>query len=627
MPFPYTFTFYSYKGGVGRSLALLNTAYVLSGWGRHVLIVDMDLEAPGVGGFLNRLDELSPPPNKDLIDLLTLAATPDARDLPPVFDFISSVRPEKLRTLKPKFGEVGRLDVLAPNAQRDYTARLAALALQDLTREGIIALGQRLHAYFKLQRFACRPLGIEEFEPPIETPYDYILIDSRTGFTEIGGLCVGPLADRLVVLTGLNDQNINGTVHFLREVGIAPDLTNGKQMWDDADPVDGRPEIARLGPKPTIVVASPVPSGEIEFKRDRLAVLRKQIGIEPLRVSYHPRLALMETVFVRDYTDELPTVEYTRLAHRITAQVGDSADQLTELTLGYSKTRTLNGAQALSLLAQRPEVASVIASLEPTLAPVWKRRIAAAFAQGPSYLPEKLSAWAVALGEAADAATLELRPKFLEAAAKRCAKATRLKPDFAEAFCNWGDALSELAKTKSGDPADQLFAQAFEKYAEATRLKPDFANAFGNWGIALLGLAKTKSGDPADQLFAQAFEKYAEATRLKPDFANAFSNWGISLSDLAKTKSGDPADQLFAQAREKLQLAGPAYLYTMACIEALSGNGSAALDCLRKLPNAGLSCTAEQIEDDSDFDPIRNSPEFVTFIASLRLSKSPRPTP
>src|ERR1019366_1396294 len=44
--------FYSFKGGVGRSLALLNAAYTLAGRGRHVLVVDMDLEAPGISSFL-----------------------------------------------------------------------------------------------------------------------------------------------------------------------------------------------------------------------------------------------------------------------------------------------------------------------------------------------------------------------------------------------------------------------------------------------------------------------------------------------------------------------------------------------------------------------------------------------
>ena len=50
MPFPYIFTFYSFKGGVGRSLAVMNVAYTLAGRGRHVLVVDMDLEAPGLSG-------------------------------------------------------------------------------------------------------------------------------------------------------------------------------------------------------------------------------------------------------------------------------------------------------------------------------------------------------------------------------------------------------------------------------------------------------------------------------------------------------------------------------------------------------------------------------------------------
>ena len=42
------FTFYSYKGGTGRSLALSNVAWILAGNGCRVLIVDWDLEAPGL---------------------------------------------------------------------------------------------------------------------------------------------------------------------------------------------------------------------------------------------------------------------------------------------------------------------------------------------------------------------------------------------------------------------------------------------------------------------------------------------------------------------------------------------------------------------------------------------------
>ena len=51
-------TFYSYKGGVGRSMALANVATLLSQWGYRILMVDWDLEAPGLDRILQRL--LSP---------------------------------------------------------------------------------------------------------------------------------------------------------------------------------------------------------------------------------------------------------------------------------------------------------------------------------------------------------------------------------------------------------------------------------------------------------------------------------------------------------------------------------------------------------------------------------------
>src|SRR5713226_283367 len=41
-------TFYSYKGGVGRTFALANIAVLLARWGHRVLCVDWDLEAPGL---------------------------------------------------------------------------------------------------------------------------------------------------------------------------------------------------------------------------------------------------------------------------------------------------------------------------------------------------------------------------------------------------------------------------------------------------------------------------------------------------------------------------------------------------------------------------------------------------
>jgi len=46
-------TFYSYKGGTGRSMALANVAWLLAAAGRRVLIVDWDLEAPGLHRYMH----------------------------------------------------------------------------------------------------------------------------------------------------------------------------------------------------------------------------------------------------------------------------------------------------------------------------------------------------------------------------------------------------------------------------------------------------------------------------------------------------------------------------------------------------------------------------------------------
>jgi Mrp family chromosome partitioning ATPase len=41
-------TFYSYKGGTGRSMSLANIAWILAMNGHRVLMIDWDLEAPGL---------------------------------------------------------------------------------------------------------------------------------------------------------------------------------------------------------------------------------------------------------------------------------------------------------------------------------------------------------------------------------------------------------------------------------------------------------------------------------------------------------------------------------------------------------------------------------------------------
>src|SRR5436190_7243779 len=76
-------TFYSYKGGVGRTMALANIATLLATWGKKVLVVDWDLEAPGVEHFLVApgAELNAAQARRDLIDLLTDLSEKNSPDL------------------------------------------------------------------------------------------------------------------------------------------------------------------------------------------------------------------------------------------------------------------------------------------------------------------------------------------------------------------------------------------------------------------------------------------------------------------------------------------------------------------------------------------------------------------
>ena len=100
----------------------------------------------------------------------------------------------QLRAEQPK---IGALHVLPADA-RAGTDRQYDLA--------------RLHLE-RLYETQSRSLVIDALKVQIEQQYrpDYVLVDSRTGLTDVGGICTVHLADLLVIVSGLNEQNIEGT--------------------------------------------------------------------------------------------------------------------------------------------------------------------------------------------------------------------------------------------------------------------------------------------------------------------------------------------------------------------------------------------------------------------------------
>lgn len=178
----YVVTFYSFKGGVGRTLALMNVAAHLVDTGKTVLVVDFDLEAPGLDSFpWIRSDQHVPGIVEFVSEYLQTSSAPSVRD------FVSECSLSE--------GQHGRLFLMRSGLRdKNYSARLSRIDWQRLYAERD---GYLLFEDLKAQ-------WVQEFRP------DYVLIDSRTGHTDVGGICTRQLPDAVVACFIPNEENVSG---------------------------------------------------------------------------------------------------------------------------------------------------------------------------------------------------------------------------------------------------------------------------------------------------------------------------------------------------------------------------------------------------------------------------------
>jgi len=202
-------TFYSYKGGTGRSMLLANVGWQLASAGKRVLLVDWDLEAPGLHRyfkpFLGEDVELREQPG--VLEWVTdyWEARIDAPDAPLDELVASAADPRRyVRPLKTEgFLHEGTLDLMCAGRQDRYYAQ--SVADFDWTR-----------LYEKLNGEQFIEVAKEMLVGP--GGYDYVLIDSRTGVSDTSGFCTVALADTLVVCFTYNNQSVIGASNAARSI-------------------------------------------------------------------------------------------------------------------------------------------------------------------------------------------------------------------------------------------------------------------------------------------------------------------------------------------------------------------------------------------------------------------------
>lgn len=174
------FTFYSFKGGVGRTRALANVAYQLAKSKKKVLCIDFDLEAPDLIKFFSKwIKEDKYSDWKGVLDIFIeyrkFILSKNMFKTPP--DWRSHVKTINLYNHKDNFS----IDIIGPGEQsQEYAKRLSE---------------------FNWSQFYSDLLGgryIELLKKEFRENYDYILIDSRTGLADIASICTVHFPDTLI---------------------------------------------------------------------------------------------------------------------------------------------------------------------------------------------------------------------------------------------------------------------------------------------------------------------------------------------------------------------------------------------------------------------------------------------
>jgi cellulose biosynthesis protein BcsQ len=201
-------TFYSYKGGTGRSMAVANISCLLAkrpeNLSRKILIIDWDLEAPGLHRyFTEHLDQIKDLNSPGLIDYFY--------DLKKLLD----ENPDLYEEIDSKEG-FKALDRAIPLEKYIISELLDGI---DFLKAGKFdsQYPQLVNSFDWAEFFDKYRKIFDSFKSLISSKYAYCLIDSRTGLTDISGICSMIMPEKLVTVFTPNIQSLYGLLDLIEK--------------------------------------------------------------------------------------------------------------------------------------------------------------------------------------------------------------------------------------------------------------------------------------------------------------------------------------------------------------------------------------------------------------------------
>jgi cellulose biosynthesis protein BcsQ len=344
-------TFYSYKGGTGRTMALANVACLLARRcaGDKILMVDWDLEAPGLHRYFRDHVGTSvlQPWNRDKatdehVGLLDLFVEVDRRS-----------RDEDL----------GSGDNAAKSVQKIYAAIGIERFIMATNIPGLhLMKAGRFDASYttKVNTFDWAGLFsrsewlIRMLADQLKQRYRYILIDSRTGITDTSGICTTLLPDKLVVVFTPNRQSLTGIKDLVQSA------TNYRRGSADVRPLVVFPVAAR------VEASRPSLRERWRFAKEESDVT----GYQPLFEDVLKKVYGLEQCDLQKYFDEV------QIQHVADYAYGEEIAVLTERELSqdrFSLTRSFETltdcleSQSAPWAEVDPKLAEAYASKTPNL--------------------------------------------------------------------------------------------------------------------------------------------------------------------------------------------------------------------------------------------------------------------
>lgn len=255
-------TFYSYKGGTGRTQLLSNlAAYFCFYQDKKVLMIDWDLEAPGLHFYFKK-DELQ---HKGLLDLMSHYCDIMQQEITVPEDRIEQEFKEGLFTYVKKDIAIsksgrGRIDLMPAGYYDDTYTRKAnhfdwVKFYESLDGGSFIEL---LKKYLKAQ------------------DYDYIFIDSRTGISDYSGICNIQIPDANVVVIAPTDQNVKGCKRVIKRITEAEYVKDQQQRYPIIIPI-----LSRLDPSNNKQRGTWIKKFRTEFRAEIDQLIKLSVNLLP----------------------------------------------------------------------------------------------------------------------------------------------------------------------------------------------------------------------------------------------------------------------------------------------------------------------------------------------------------